>query len=952
MAASSLSRRIPTRSTLAAGARWLGSAAFLITAGCTADGMVLGPMGQQPADQPVGEPAEPAPVEGDYLALEGENLGGKNLVGSNLVGSNLQGSNLGGPNMGGSNLQGSNLVGSNFGGTNFGGNNLGANNMAATNLAASNLAGKNLQGSNLQGSNLQGSNLQGSNLVGSNLQGNNLVGSNLQGSNLQGSNSGVNIHNLASSQGMLYSAEDLWLPKTGQCIVLGIGSTAFAKLLGQQSVNAKISVALGKLPWGFAKTSGGSLTLSAWEAVVWGDKTYCSFVMVTPPDTTWPLTAGFIKAVFRWNAPPGQTMEISGIEASSTVDPTVTSSIISYTGMMDAASRWRSGAITEKAFIAGEMAFVSATTNNTSVMVDFASWVQDKNKNPLILGNVTDTNKPTYAEALYIALDNGDGTVQILLDDAASRAKVIPAGMVNSVADLNAAYLGYQQGLGPKPKPRRCGGALYLKTWFNEPVEAGKCDDGLVWAPGFCTKNADSWTRNGGGVGPMNDYMTVNKKGADYQRGLISGSSCGTMKTVLSETYIHMWEPNFDIPYSASCVYEGNASFCARRSKNCGSVVGTDNCGAARTVTCGSCNSPATCGGSGVPNVCGVTTSLIFEAEDLGNDLNGKTYAHACAEMYNKVLGNPDPPIAPGTCAGGYRLRYLGESTSNTTYFNNVNVPTAGTYTLTVYAGTRDQRKFYLSVNGGSAKTITMDGTDFGTMVTASTTITLNAGNNKLKFYNDSAPTPDLDRIKVTLVSGVSCTAESNASFCARQGRNCGSVTGVDNCGNSRTVSSCGSCASGQTCGGGGFPNICGTSGSGGTGGACATAYSQSSCQTYSIGTVVSFGGKNWTCVGGNCANCANVAGCAPGGTDCPWGEVWDDTGTCGSGGGGGSTCATAYANSACLTYYAGKVVSRNGHNWTCSNGNCMNCANYTTCEPGSSGCPWGTVWTDSGTCN
>ena len=106
------------------------------------------------------------------------------------------------------------------------------------------VGGVNLGGANLGGINLGGSNLGGSNLGGINLAGNNLVGTNLGGANLGGVNSGRNIHNLTGSiNGMLYSAEDMWTPKTAQCIVMGLGSTAFAKLLGQQSAGAKISVA-------------------------------------------------------------------------------------------------------------------------------------------------------------------------------------------------------------------------------------------------------------------------------------------------------------------------------------------------------------------------------------------------------------------------------------------------------------------------------------------------------------------------------------------------------------------------------------------------------------------------------------------------------------------------------------------------------------------------------------
>jgi hypothetical protein len=61
--------------------------------------------------------------------------------------------------------------------------------------------------------------------------------------------------------------------------------------------------------------------------------------------------------------------------------------------------------------------------------------------------------------------------------------------------------------------------------------------------------------------------------------------------------------------------------------------------------------------------------------------------------------------------------------------------------------------------------------------------------------------------------------------------------------------------------------------------------------------------------------------------------------------------CQTAYSQSACLSYVQGTIVSSNGTNWECTNGNCANCATYSTCAPGATGCPWGTVWTARGTC-
>jgi uncharacterized protein YjbI with pentapeptide repeats len=702
-------------------------------------------------------PSQPGqPVEEISSAQTGENLAGANLAGTNLAGTNLAGTNLAGTNLGGTNLAGTNLAGTNLAGTNLGGNNLAGTNLAGSNLAGTNLAGTNLAGTNLAGTNLAGSNLAGSNLAGTNLAGTNLAGTNLAGTNLAGTNSGKNIHNLSGSiNGMLYSAEDMWLPKTGQCIVMGVGSTAFAKLMGQQSANAKISVALGKLPWGMTTTSGAAMKLSAWEAIVWGDKTYCVFVISAPTNTTWPGVAGFMKAIFRWNAPPSQSMDISGIDASATVDPTVSKVITTYTGMMDAAAQFRAGNLPAASYVAGLLGFASATTNTQSVMVDFSTWTQDKNKNALVLGNVTSTNPPLYAESVYITLDNGDGTVSVVLDDSSSTANSMPGAMINSVVDLNNAYLAYQAGLAVKPVPRRCGGALFLNTWFGEPVPAGKCDDGLTWAPGFCMAGNSPWSAVSGTTGPMNGYMQLTQNGGKYKRGAIVNGACGPMKTVLSETYVHMWEPNFDVSAGGACVPETAAVFCGRRGKNCGVVIGTNNCGATVSTVCGSCGGSDTCGGGNVANVCGSGGSRSFEAEASGNVTNGSAVISPCsATAYAKTLAGFDPADIWGACMGGSKIRYLGNSASNSITMNNIVVPTAGQYTLTVYAVSKDARVFKVSVNGAAALSLNVQTPDWNQPLGFDMTVNLNAGTNSLKFSNDSASAPDLDRVVVTPKGG------------------------------------------------------------------------------------------------------------------------------------------------------------------------------------------------------
>jgi hypothetical protein len=88
-----------------------------------------------------------------------------------------------------------------------------------------------------------------------------------------------------------------------------------------------------------------------------------------------------------------------------------------------------------------------------------------------------------------------------------------------------------------------------------------------------------------------------------------------------------------------------------------------------------------------------------------------------------------------------------------------------------------------------------------------------------------------------------------------------------------------------------------------------------------------------------SCGTCTSPNTCGGGGTANVCGQAT-------------SACLTPYSQSKCLTYVSGTKVSAGGHNWTCSNGNCANCASFTSCAPGGTGCPWGTVWTDNGACH
>ena len=476
-------------------------------------------------------PLEPAPSSDNPRPQEDVGRASSDLAGANLAGANLSGTNLSGTNLSGTNLSGTNLSGTNLSGTNLSG----------TNLSGTNLSGTNLSGTNLSGTNLSGTNLSGTNLSGTNLSGTNLSGTNLSGTNLAGPNTGSNIHG-GSATGLLYSGEDLVQPASARCIVFGAGGTAFARLLSMQSAGARISAAVGKLPWGFASVTGGPVTSAAWEVTVWGDKSYCTFVLSAAPSTQWLGVAGFIKALFRWSAPPSQSIDISGIEASAAVDPTLSTSILTYTGMMDAASKLATGTIADTDFLAGELALVTATTNNRSVLVDFSSWVKDATNAGRVLANVESDTPPVYAESAFASYRLPDGTAGVSVSPI-----TVPTGFLSAFDELALSYSAYRAGQGPRPSPTRCPAALFLNAKYGEPVPSDQCDAGIAWlesATGY-PSGSKTWATVSGTTAPMNQYqlLPANLASAPFLRA--------PAEPIVSETYTFLWEPNHELPAAA-----------------------------------------------------------------------------------------------------------------------------------------------------------------------------------------------------------------------------------------------------------------------------------------------------------------------------------------------------------------------------------------------------------------
>ncbi|TWP47517.1 alpha-L-fucosidase [Lentzea tibetensis] len=104
-----------------------------------------------------------------------------------------------------------------------------------------------------------------------------------------------------------------------------------------------------------------------------------------------------------------------------------------------------------------------------------------------------------------------------------------------------------------------------------------------------------------------------------------------------------------------------------------------------------------------------------------------------------------------GPCSGGEKVRNIGGSPDAFVLFENVTVDAARQYTLYVDFTVNGPRSYFVSVNGGAPVEVKTDGVGNNTPYTTTLPVTLNAGANTIKLFNDKDGAPDLDRISLGL---------------------------------------------------------------------------------------------------------------------------------------------------------------------------------------------------------
>jgi hypothetical protein len=102
-----------------------------------------------------------------------------------------------------------------------------------------------------------------------------------------------------------------------------------------------------------------------------------------------------------------------------------------------------------------------------------------------------------------------------------------------------------------------------------------------------------------------------------------------------------------------------------------------------------------------------------------------------------------------GTCSGGEKVRNIGGAPDAFVLFPNVTVEKAGTYTLYIDFTVNGPRSYFVSVNGGAPVQVSVNGQGNNTPYTTTVPVTLQAGSNTIKVYNDTDGAPDLDRISL-----------------------------------------------------------------------------------------------------------------------------------------------------------------------------------------------------------
>jgi len=100
-------------------------------------------------------------------------------------------------------------------------------------------------------------------------------------------------------------------------------------------------------------------------------------------------------------------------------------------------------------------------------------------------------------------------------------------------------------------------------------------------------------------------------------------------------------------------------------------------------------------------------------------------------------------------CSGGQKVRNIGGSPDAAVLFEDVTVDAEGQYRLFIDYTVNGDRSFWVSVNGAAPVEAAVSGQGNSTMQTTTVPVSLRAGANTIRIFNDQEAAPDLDRLSL-----------------------------------------------------------------------------------------------------------------------------------------------------------------------------------------------------------
>jgi hypothetical protein len=119
------------------------------------------------------------------------------------------------------------------------------------------------------------------------------------------------------------------------------------------------------------------------------------------------------------------------------------------------------------------------------------------------------------------------------------------------------------------------------------------------------------------------------------------------------------------------------------------------------------------------------------------------------AETNSTLSGAASLSICGG-CSDGQKVSFIGNGAANWVRLSGINASAAGEYRLTIWTAISGTRSLFVSVNDGPGVEVAFTGTNVDAPVAVTIPVTLAVGANSIRFYNDTASGPDLDRVVVT----------------------------------------------------------------------------------------------------------------------------------------------------------------------------------------------------------